>query len=153
MSHTLHTYCSSLVILLFFNPNHTVLAQQNIDSNNLAVSGYDVVEYFNNEAIKGSSDFKAEHSSNIYYFKNKTNRDLFVSKPEYYVPQYGGWCAYAMGKSGKRVAINPESFSIENDKLYLFYKTRFVDTKNKWLKDNKSLKSRADKNWKKHLNN
>lgn len=35
MSHTLHTYCSSLVILLFFNPNHTVLAQQNIDSNTL----------------------------------------------------------------------------------------------------------------------
>ena len=44
--------------------------------------------------------------------------------PSCYVPQYGGWCAYAMGYNGEKVEINPESYSIEDKKLYLFYKTR-----------------------------
>lgn len=143
----------SISLILFFNASNTTFAQQNLDSNTRAVSGYDVVEYFNNNAVQGSSDYKAEFSGAVYYFKNKANLDLFKAKPKNYVPQYGGWCSYAMGKSGKLVEINPESFSIENDKLYLFYKTRFVDTKSKWLKNNSKLKSKADTNWKKWLSN
>jgi hypothetical protein len=57
-----------------------------------------------------------------------------------------------MGYNGKKVEINPESFSIENNKLYLFYKTIITDTKKKWLKNNQELKMNADQNWNKLIN-
>lgn len=86
-----------------------------------------------------------------YLFKNEINKRTFEKSPEEYLPQYGGWCAYAMGYNGKKVEINPESFSIENKKLYLFYKTTFTDTKKKWFKSNEKLKSKANQNWNKQL--
>jgi hypothetical protein len=57
-----------------------------------------------------------------------------------------------MGYSGEKVSVNPESFSVENGKLYLFYKTFFNDTKAKWGKNTASLKKEADKNWSNLLN-
>ncbi len=32
--------------------------------------------------------------------------------PDKYEPAYGGWCAYAMGESGEKVKIDPETFKI-----------------------------------------
>ena len=76
------------------------------------------------------------------------NKKLFDKNPTYYLPQYRGWCAYAMGEKNDEVGINPESFLITNNQLFLFYKTYFNDTKEKWNKDPKNLKSKADINWK-----
>ena len=58
-----------------------------------------------------------------------------------------------MGSNGEKVEINPESYSIEDKKLYLFYKTTFTDTKKKWMKKNTPLKLEANQNWNKWLNN
>lgn len=94
-----------------------------------------------------------EYKDAIYQFKNQSNKALFEMNPTCYVPQYGGWCAYAMGSNGEKVEINPESYSIEDKKLYLFYKTTFTDTKKKWMKKNTPLKLEANQNWNKWLNN
>jgi hypothetical protein len=64
-----------------------------------------------------------------------------------YEPQYGGWCAYAMGSTGEKVEIDPETFKIENGNLYLFYHTWTNNTLNKWNKEEMKLKAKADKNW------
>jgi hypothetical protein len=80
------------------------------------------------------------------------NRDAFIKNPAAYEPQYGGWCAYAMGASGEKVEIDPETFKVADNKLYLFYNAYFNNTLPKWNKDEKNLKSKADQNWKAILN-
>lgn len=145
-------------LLVFFLSFHVFVFSQNPDTNlnldkkNLALSGYDLIEYYNNKAIKGNSKHESIHEGARYHFKSLKNKLLFEKNPLKYTPQYGGWCAYAMGYNGEKVSVNPESFSIENDKLYLFYKTFFNDTKSKWNKNTAELKNNAEENWNKLLN-
>ncbi len=65
-----------------------------------------------------------------------------------YEPQYGGWCAYAMGNSGEKVEVDPETYKIVDGKLYLFYNKYFTNTLKSWNKDEAKLKSKADESWK-----
>lgn len=118
--------------------------------NNVAVQGYDVIAYFKlNKAIKGKKEFSASYDAITYYFSNKENKELFQKTPSVYEPQYGGWCAYAMGSSGEKVEINPETFKIIDGKLFLFYNAFFNNTLKSWNKDERNLKIKADNNWKK----
>jgi hypothetical protein len=115
---------------------------------NLAIQGYDPVAYFTqNKAVKGNKQFAAIAEGIPYNFSSAANKDLFVKDYKKYEPQYGGWCAYAMGSSNEKVEIDPETFKILNGKLYLFYHTWVNNTLNKWNADEASLKSKADKNW------
>jgi hypothetical protein len=52
-----------------------------------------------------------------------------------------------MGATGEKVEIDPETFKILNDKLYLFYHSWSNNTLTKWNKDETHLKTEADKNW------
>lgn len=116
--------------------------------NKLALQGYDPVAYFKqNKAIKGSKSLAVSHLGIIYYFSSKINKDLFTKNPTAYEPQYGGWCAYAMGNTGEKVEIDPETFKIVNGKLYLFYNAYLTNTLKSWNKDEKNLLSKANKNW------
>jgi len=74
---------------------------------------------------------------------------LVKADPERYNPQYGGWCAYAMGDTGEKVSVDPETFKILDGKLYLFYHTFLSNTLNSWNEDEEHLKMEADKNWQK----
>src|SRR5438445_780703 len=88
----------------------------------VAIQGYDPVAYFlQSKAVKGSKQFAALADGVTYYFSTAANKDLFVKDYKKYEPQYGGWCAYAMGAANEKVEIDPETFKILNDKLYLFY--------------------------------
>ena len=117
-------------------------------SSNLALQGYDPVAYFTQgKAIKGKKAFAVNAEGIIYHCSTATNRDLLVKNYAIYEPQYGGWCAYAMGNSGEKVEINPETFKIVDGKLYLFYNAYFNNTLKSWNKDEKSLRTKADLNW------
>jgi YHS domain-containing protein len=123
--------------------------QYNIE-NGLAISGYDPVAYFNqNKAIEGNKNIKATVEGLTYYFATISNKDLFLKDFRKYEPQYGGWCAYAMGSTGEKVEIDPETFKILNGKLYLFYHSWVNNTLTKWNDDEKNLKAKADLNWQK----
>lgn len=122
--------------------------QFNLSTAAVAVSGYDVVSYFKaGKAMKGSGSFKAEYQGLTYLFSSAANRDLFIKNPSAYEPQYGGWCAFAMGNDGSKVEIDPETFKISNGKLYLFYHTFFNNTLNKWNAAEPTLMKNADANW------
>lgn len=136
-----------LVSFHFLAFSQPVNSHQNYGKDKLALSGYDVVEYHNLRAVKGEIAIESTYQGGKYRFSNLKNKLLFEKNPNKYLPQYGGWCAYAMGYSGEKVPINPKSFRIEKGKLYLFYKTRFTDTKKRWSKDHLKLKTKADKNW------
>lgn len=114
----------------------------------IAIQGYDPVAYFTqNKAVKGSKQFAVAAEAVTYYLSNAANKELFLKDYKKYEPQYGGWCAYAMGTSNDKVEIDPETFKIINGKLYLFYHSWVNNTLTKWNKDEANLKAKADKNW------
>jgi YHS domain-containing protein len=116
----------------------------------VALSGYDAVAYFNQgKAIKGDKQFNSIYEGVKYCFSSKQNLEAFKKEPHKYLPQYGGWCAYAMGAKGEKVEVNPETFKVVDGKLYLFYNKYFTNTLTSWNKDEKKLERQADENWKK----
>ncbi|MEJ0033358.1 MAG: YHS domain-containing (seleno)protein [Bacteroidota bacterium] len=98
--------------------------------------------------MKGEKDFSYAYDGVTYYFSSASNKETFIKSPKSYEPQYGGWCAYAMGANGEKVEIDPETFKVLDGKLYLFYNAFFNNTLPKWNKDEGSLKTKADNNWK-----
>jgi YHS domain-containing protein len=116
----------------------------------VAIQGYDPVAYFaQKKAVKGIATMASNYEGVIYYFSSQANKEAFAKSPSSYEPQYGGWCAYAMGANAEKVEINPETFKILDGKLYLFFNAYFNNTLKSWNKDESNLKSKADKNWKK----
>lgn len=116
---------------------------------NIALEGYDPVSYFDGKPLKGKEDFKVVFRSVTYLFTNASNAAKFKQAPENYEPAYGGWCAFAMGDSGEKVKIDPETFKVLNGKLYLFYNFWGNNTLTDWNKNEALLKSKGDQNWKK----
>jgi YHS domain-containing protein len=137
-------------IVLYF----TILSSafsQTIDYNTkkgFVAAGYDVVAYFNNDAIEGSKSYATTFDGVKYKFSSQKNLDTFVKNPTAFIPQYGGYCAYAVAISSKKVSVNPETFEIRDGKLYLFYNSWGNNTLEKWKKENvKGLQKKADLNW------
>ncbi len=136
--------------VLAFSQNQKRQATFNLE-NGVAVQGYDVVAYFKlNKAVKGNESNAVYHQGVKYQFANAANKEEFKSNPSKYEPQYGGWCAYAMGATGEKVEIDPETFKIINGQLYLFYNKLFNNTLKTWNKDEASLKVKANANWAKN---
>lgn len=128
------------------------LNAQTIDYNvqrNYIAEGYDVVSYFDNNAIEGDKKYTATHEGVKYKFSSQKNLDTFNENPTKYVPQYGGYCAYALGAKDKKVSIDPETFEVREGKLYLFYNSWGNNTFKSWLKGPpNALRAKADENWK-----
>jgi YHS domain-containing protein len=114
----------------------------------IAIQGYDAVAYFTlNKAVKGSKQFSVLAEGVTYYFSNAANKATFLKDYKKYEPQYGGWCAYAMGQNNEKVEIDPQTFKVLNGKLYLFYNAWGNNTLTKWNLNETKLKANADKNW------
>ena len=116
----------------------------------IAISGYDPVAYFKQgKAVKGKKEFAVIAEGVTYLLSTADNKEEFKINYSRYEPQYGGWCAYAMGNDGTKVEVDPETFKIVDGKLYLFYNRFFTNTLKSWNKDESHLKANADNNWKK----
>lgn len=139
------------ILIAFLFISTTFFAQQDYNTKNgVIANGYDVVEYFNNNAEKGNKKLSTTFDGVKYQFSNKENLEKFKKAPKKYVPQYGGYCAYAIGKSGEKVSINAKTFEIRDGKLHLFYNSWGTNTLELWTKEGaEELKTSADKNWEK----
>ncbi|MGE0471267.1 MAG: YHS domain-containing (seleno)protein [Nitrospira sp.] len=134
----------SLALLMFTSVGCTTLESRTFTTDDVAIRGYDPVAYFSqNRPVKGSSQFTHQQAGATWYFENKTNRDLFANAPEAYMPQYGGYCAYAMSK-GFIASTAPEAWTIHAGKLYLNYSLRVRDN---WLEDLSDNVRKADDHW------
>ena len=121
---------------------------------NVAVKGYDIVGYFTqNEAERGSKKFESEYKGVKYWFVNEAHKAEFSKNPKKYLPQYGGYCAFAMGMKNVTVPSDPETFKLYNGKLYLFFNDYYEGTAFNtiipWNSDEEKLKKQADMNWEK----
>ncbi len=149
-----HFIATGLLLLAFTNSfsqtDATALRQQqfNISKKQVAIGGYDAVAYFiEGKAKEGKPDFTVYHQGITYYFSSAANKEAFKANPFKYEPQYGGWCAYAMGNNGSKVEVDPETFKVTNGKLYLFYNKYFTNTLKSWNKNEAGLMKNADANW------
>ncbi|MEM1320666.1 MAG: YHS domain-containing (seleno)protein [Bacteroidota bacterium] len=118
------------------------------DYGGFVAGGYDVTTYFDGKPLKGLAKYTLEHGGTVYKFATPTRLERFKKNPEQFIPQYGGWCAYAMGKTGSKVSVNPKTYEIHEGKLYLFYNAYLTNTLKKWrAEDPDELRQQADKNW------
>ena len=124
---------------VIFTLNYNTIFAQNDNYNTkkgYVAEGYDVVSYFKNKPVEGKKAYTATYDGAKFKFSSQEHLDEFNSNPKKYTPQYGGYCAYAIGKSGEKVSIDPETYEIRDGKLYLFYNSWGVNTLNKWNKLN-----------------
>jgi YHS domain-containing protein len=139
----------SFIFILITTASFSQVIDYNVKKGFIA-NGYDVVAYFNNEAIEGNKQFKTMFDGVYYKFHSDKNLAAFNKNPKKYVPQFGGYCAYAIAEKSEKVSINPKTFEIINGKLYLFYNAWGTNTLELWQKENtKELLENADKNWRK----
>ena len=76
-------------------------------------------------------------------FASAENRDLFIANPVQYSPQYGGFCAWAVSR-GYTADIDPEAWTIHEERLYLNYNSKF---RKRWSKDIPGNVKKGDANW------
>jgi len=142
---------SAVLFFTFSNSQAQIGARQknfNLQKGMVALQGYDPVGYFTQKkAVKGKKEFALNVMGIYYWFASDANRKTFMKDYQKYEPQYGGWCAYAMGKTGEKVGVDPETFKIKDGKLYLFYHTLNNNTLPKWNAEEAGLKAKADKSW------
>ncbi len=127
----------------------------NVDSENLALKGYDVVSYFDNSPTQGKREYSYEYDGLIYQFSTKKNLKLFKNNPKKYLPKYGGYCAFGLGAPAGKYGFNPQKFDIDpnsfkiiNDKLYLFFKNPSFDAKEFWKNESEeTMIQQADSIW------
>lgn len=111
---------------------------------NEAIHGYDPVAYFKaNEAVKGVADYSLEWGGAEWNFSSDANKELFAQTPNKFVPQFGGFCGYAVGK-GFTADVDPEIFEIINGKLYLFIGE---DEKAQWLEHKEENIRKCEELW------
>ncbi len=113
-----------------------------------AIKGYDPVAYFTEgQALKGKKDLMHRWNDADWLFATAEHRDLFAANPERYAPQYGGYCAYALAVKDALVKVDPEAWTVVNDKLYLNYST---SVRKDWLAKQQDYIVSADGNWPRH---
>jgi YHS domain-containing protein len=106
--------------------------------------GYDVVAYFTeNMPVEGSDDFTVEYKNAEWYFSSQANLDKFNENPDMYVPQYGGYCAWAVA-NGDTASGDPLQWTVLNNRLYLNYD---ADIQAMWSADRENLIAKGDMNW------
>lgn len=140
-----------LSTFLFLIVSSTFFAQQ-IDYNTkkgYVAEGYDVVSYFTEKKpLVGNKKYQTIVDGAKFIFTSKENLLLFKANPKKYIPQYGGYCAYAIAAKKTKMYIDAEAYEIRDGKLYLFYSSFFGNKLEDWQEgDTKGLQKKGDKNW------
>lgn len=110
----------------------------------VALHGFDPVAYFvQKKATKGDPALTSTYDGATYEFSSAENKKAFDANPEKYLPQYGGFCAFATSQ-GAKADIDPHAYTIRDGKLYV----NFSEAKNKVFSDKFSQLNRdAARNW------
>lgn len=134
-------------------------------ANTPVMGGLDFVQYFETIPIQatlailnspfGNPQFTADYSGYSFLFQTQENKDKFTEAPSQFIPQYGGFCAWAVaGELDETVHPwsadcfgppgNRSVWSIINHKLYFF---RFEEAKANFLSDSKQFIKTGDIRW------
>ncbi len=134
-----------MAVLLQSLPYSTAQAGEiNVDSDDIAIKGYDSVAYFTmDEAVRGSEEITYAWLGAKWFFAKEEHRDAFAADPVKYAPQYGGYCAVGVSFGRRVPGIDPEAWRFVDGKLYLNYDPNMQG-------DPHEMVARANANWDKH---
>ncbi len=146
---SLTTHLVSLLLLIYSAFSFSLNPIYTGGKENVAIKGYDTVAYFVlGKAVKGKASISYEHEGTTWWFSSEEHQQKFILDPDQYMPQYGGYCAYAVSRKTS-ASVKPDVFNIHEGKLYLNYNK---GVQRRWLKDlDRSIK-KADKHWPHVLN-
>lgn len=113
-------------------------------SKQIAINGYDTVAYYQQKTPEiGDPQFQVEWAGSTWFFSNKENRDLFVTAPTNYAPQYGGYDPLGVSK-GYTNPTDPEIYTLKAGQLYLHYSSEYRDH---WENNRATNLVLANSNW------
>lgn len=110
----------------------------------LAISGYDPVAYFTENAPRlGKGEFECSFAGVVWRFRNEGNRAAFLDDPDIYMPRFGGYDPLGVAR-GVAVAGDPRLWLLSGERLYLFFapenKAAFAD-------DPEQIAAAAERKW------
>jgi len=110
----------------------------------LAIGGYDPVAYFTDgKQIAGKAELELSYGGVIWRFCNVGNRAAFASRPDIYMPKFGGYDPLGVAQ-GVAVAGKPEVWLISEERLYLFYDRARLE---KFAADFDRYAAEAERKW------
>ncbi len=110
----------------------------------LGLHGVDAVALTSiHDVSEGSAVHTVVVDDVAYYFASEQNAQTFESAPDRYLPQYGGYCAYAVAL-GKKFDGDPRYADIVDGKLYLFVNEAVF---HEYQKDAQQIRQNADRTW------
>ncbi|SNS58884.1 YHS domain-containing (seleno)protein [Tropicimonas sediminicola] len=111
---------ASLAAPSFAEDEYNVSTGFSLEGTPLALRGVDTVALSTLNAVaQGDAAHVVEHDGVAYYFASEITAEKFTADPEAYIPQYGGFCAFAVA-IGKKLDGDPRYADIVDGKLYLF---------------------------------
>lgn len=111
----------------------------------VALEGYDVVSLLEEERlVKGSPDMQVEYEDVQWRFSSRENLEKFIDNPHPFLPQYAGYCAWAM-REGRLSAGLVRYSMVAKGKLYLACNEESLK---RWKDDLKQNIRLADRHWK-----
>ena len=113
-----------------------------------AVGGYDLVSFFSGKPLIGNENYQTEYRNATWSFSSRANMELFKTNPEAFMPQYGGYCAWAMAQ-GKLAKGSPENWHVRDGRLYFNYNARIQA---QWERDIPGFIRQANENWPRFAN-
>lgn len=109
----------------------------------LALSGFDPVAYFlNDAAVPGLPDYELLHGGAVWRFASAANRDAFREAPQVYTPRFGGFDASGVA-DGRAVDADPHRFAIIGSQLYFF---RSDENRRRFIAE-AALRAQAQQRW------
>lgn len=96
-----------------------------------------------NKVVMGDAKYRAVYRGWTYHFAGNKERDLFVSNPGLYLPQYDGYCPLGVSQ-GKKYPGDPNVFHVVSGKTYFFFDEK---DKARFMKNPHELFIKADARW------
>jgi len=150
MTNAIKTTCAAVALSLSFSLSGFAADEYNVSTGvttagvPLGLHGVDAVTLSTFNAVaEGDAAHTVVIDDVAYYFASAESARKFKSAPDNYLPQFGGFCAFAVAL-GKKFDGDPRYADIVDGKLYLFVNAEIFE---KYKKDSKRIIAKAQKTW------
>ena len=110
----------------------------------LGLHGNDAVTLSTTGAVAdGTATYTAVYEGGAYYFSSQENQKKFEANPGLYLPQFGGYCAFAVSL-GKKFDGDPRYADIVDGKLFVFVNETIFE---KYKQDKAGILDKAKSTW------